>query len=57
MGLTDSGWKVYDVAVDGVSLVTTYRDAFADESRRNGVAGLIRMLKDKNSSPGTGKTA
>jgi ABC-type transporter MlaC component len=37
--------------------VTTYRDAFADEARANGVDGLIRMLSDKNSSPGTGKTA
>ena len=50
MAITTSGWKVYDVSVDGVSLVTTYRDAFAEESRRSGVAGLIRMLKDKNST-------
>lgn len=50
MAITTSGWKVYDVSVDGVSLVTTYRDAFAEESRRSGVAGLIRMLKDKNAT-------
>jgi len=45
-----SGWKVYDVSVDGVSLVTTYRDAFAEEARANGVDGLIRMLTDKNAA-------
>jgi len=36
------------VSVYGVSLVTTYRDTFADEVRNNGVDGLIRMLIDKN---------
>lgn len=50
MSATSDGWKVYDVSVDGVSLVTTYRDAFSEESRRSGIAGLIRMLKDKNAS-------
>jgi len=45
-----SGWKVYDVSVDGVSLVTTYRDAFAEEARANGVDGLIKMLTDKNAA-------
>lgn len=43
-------WKVYDVVVDGVSLVTTYRDAFAAEVRSNGIEGLIRMLGDKNAT-------
>lgn len=45
-----AGWKVFDVSVDGVSLVTTYRDAFAEEARNNGVDGLIRMLADKNAA-------
>lgn len=57
MAVTASGWKVYDVSVDGVSLVTTYRDAFAEESRRSGIPGLIKMLKDKNSNLAAGKTA
>lgn len=55
MSATATGWKVYDVSVDGVSLVTTYRDAFADESRRSGMAGLVRMLQDKNAALATGK--
>jgi phospholipid transport system substrate-binding protein len=48
MEKTANGWKVYDVAVGGVSLVTTYRDAFANEVRNVGVDGLIKSLADKN---------
>ncbi|MGH8680739.1 MAG: MlaC/ttg2D family ABC transporter substrate-binding protein [Burkholderiales bacterium] len=48
MEKTPDGWKVYDVAVGGVSLVTTYRDAFANEVRNVGVDGLIKALADKN---------
>lgn len=48
MEKTPSGWKVYDVVVGGVSLVTTYRDTFANEVRNAGVDGLIKTLSDKN---------
>jgi phospholipid transport system substrate-binding protein len=49
MALLASGeWKIYDVTVDGVSLVTTYRDSFAEEVRARGIDGLIRMLVAKN---------
>ena len=48
MEKTPSGWKVYDVVVGGVSLVTTYRDTFTNEVRNNGVDGLIKALADKN---------
>jgi phospholipid transport system substrate-binding protein len=44
----DSGWKVYDVTVDGVSLVTTYRSTFAEEIRKGGIDGLIKSLREKN---------
>jgi len=50
MALGDAGWKIFDVSVDGVSLVTTYRDAFAEEARNNGVDGLIKMIADKNAA-------
>jgi phospholipid transport system substrate-binding protein len=43
-----NGWKVYDVTVDGVSLVTNYRNSFAVEIRKSGIDGLIRILADKN---------
>ncbi|HOY01636.1 MAG: ABC transporter substrate-binding protein [Zoogloea sp.] len=42
------GWKVYDVLVAGVSLVTNYRDSFGQEVRTGGIDGLIKSLKDKN---------
>jgi len=49
-------WKVYDVTVDGVSLVTTYRSTFADEIQQSGIDGLIKSLRDKNAQPfGTAK--
>lgn len=41
-------WKVYDVVLAGVSLITNYRDSFAQEIRANGMDGLIKMLADKN---------
>lgn len=51
----DSGWKVYDVIVAGISLVTNYRDTFSQEVRANGVDGLILMLTNKNKQLETGK--
>ena len=41
-------WKVYDVTIDGVSLVSNYRSMFAEQVQRNGVDGLIRQLSDRN---------
>jgi phospholipid transport system substrate-binding protein len=51
MEKTPNGWKVYDVKVGGVSLVTTYRDTFASEVRERGVDGLIKSLSTKNRQP------
>ena len=48
MSRTDNGWKVYDVSVNGVSLVITYRSSFAQEIKRNGIDGLINRLREKN---------
>jgi phospholipid transport system substrate-binding protein len=50
---TGDHWKVYDVVVGGVSLVTTYRTTFSQEIQQSGVDGLIRLLKEKNRSPQT----
>lgn len=41
-------WKVYDVLVDNVSLVTVYRNSFNAEVRRGGIAGLIQTLTRRN---------
>lgn len=43
-----SGWKVYDVRIAGISLVATYRSAFAEEVRNHGIEGLIATLAAKN---------
>jgi phospholipid transport system substrate-binding protein len=51
MEKTPNGWKVYDVKVGGVSLVTTYRDTFASEVRERGVDGLLKSLAAKNRQP------
>jgi phospholipid transport system substrate-binding protein len=48
MEKTPNGWKVYDVKVGGVSLVTTYRETFASEVKDRGVDGLIKSLSAKN---------
>lgn len=47
---SNSDWKVYDVVVDGVSMVTTYRNTFSEEVRRGGVDGLIKTLNDMNTA-------
>lgn len=43
-------WKVYDVRIEGVSLVENYRNTFNSEIQRSGVAGLVRVLADRNST-------
>ena len=50
------GWKVYDVVVAGVSLVSNYRDTFAQEIRANKIDGLIKMLANKNKQNEASKT-
>jgi phospholipid transport system substrate-binding protein len=45
---SDGSWKIYDVAVDGVSLVSNYRSSFAAEVKKGGVDGLIRTLRKHN---------
>ena len=48
------GWKVYDVVVAGVSLVTNYRSSFSQEVHSNGMDGLIKMLQAKNKALDSG---
>jgi phospholipid transport system substrate-binding protein len=42
------GWKIYDIAVEGVSLVLTYRAEFESIMRASGVDGLIKRLAERN---------
>lgn len=52
-----NGWKVYDVIIAGVSLVTNYREQFSQEVRAGGVDGLIKSLQKRNAELAAGKTA
>lgn len=47
---TAQGWKVYDISVAGVSLVTNYRGSFAQEVSAGGIDGLLASLRTKNAS-------
>jgi phospholipid transport system substrate-binding protein len=48
-------WKVYDITIEGVSLVTNYRGQFSNEVRQGGMDSLIQKLADKNKSNAAGK--
>lgn len=46
--LKDGSWKVYDISVDNISLVTNYRSSFARQIKKTGIDGLIKSLRDRN---------
>jgi phospholipid transport system substrate-binding protein len=48
MMLRADGWKVYDVVVENLSLVSNYRNTFASEIARSGIDGLIKVLEARN---------
>lgn len=48
MHKTPQGWKVYDITVEGVSLVLTYRSEFDAVVRQDSLDGLIKRLQEKN---------
>ncbi len=52
MEKTPAGWKVYDIHIAGISLVTTYRETFASRVRDGGIESLIKSLSDKNRQDG-----
>ena len=51
MRKTDAGWKIYDIVVEGVSLVLTYRSEFDAVVKQDGIDGLIKRLAQKNTAP------
>jgi len=57
MEKTDAGWKVYDVLVDNVSMVTVYRNSFNSEVRKGGVEGLLAALSRRNQPAGSNGVA
>ena len=51
MHKTPTGWKIYDITVEGVSLVLTYRGEFEQVVREGGIEGLIKRLGERNREP------
>ncbi len=45
-------WKVYDISVNGISLVTNFRTSFATEIKQAGLDNLIQRLEDKVATGG-----
>jgi phospholipid transport system substrate-binding protein len=57
MRKTDKGWKIYDIVVEGVSLVLTYRSEFDAIAKQDGIDGLIKRLAQKNTPAGVGSSS
>jgi phospholipid transport system substrate-binding protein len=51
MRKTAQGWKIYDISVEGVSLVLTYRSEFDSIAKQQGLDGVIKRLAEKNAPP------
>ena len=52
MHRVDDNWLIYDVTVEGISLVATHRSGFSQEISRNGIDGLIARLSEMNHGAG-----
>jgi phospholipid transport system substrate-binding protein len=48
---TDSIWKMYDIAIGGVSLTTTYRATYAEMLQQEGIDALIANIAKSNKEP------
>ena len=57
MRQAEKSWKVYDIVVEGVSLVMTYRSEFDAVVKQEGIDGLIKRLAQKNSPAAVGASA
>ena len=57
MRQAEMSWKVYDIVVEGVSLVMTYRSEFDAVVKQEGLDGLIKRLAQKNSPAAVGASA
>jgi phospholipid transport system substrate-binding protein len=56
MHKTGEGWKIYDITVEGISLVLTYRSEFDQVVKQEGIDGLIKRLASKNEPAKVGKS-
>lgn len=46
----ESSWKVYDINIEGVSLVRNFREQFKSILRKDQFDGLVKVLEEKNAS-------
>ena len=53
MEKTATGWKAFDLSVEGVSLVATHRGSFAEKVQQSGIDGLIKSLLEFNQGANT----
>ena len=57
MRKTQQGWKIYDIVVEGVSLVLTYRSEFDQVVKQSGIDGLLKRLAEKNEPASIGSSS
>jgi len=51
-----SEWKIYDIVVEGVSLVLTYRSEFDAVVKQEGIDGLVKRIAQKNEPAAVGSS-
>lgn len=51
------GWKAFDISIEGVSMVMSYRGTFTSQIQQSGIDGLIKTLADKNANSAEGDLA
>lgn len=49
------GWKAFDISIEGVSMVMSYRGTFTSQIEQGGIDGLIKTLSDKNANSADGE--
>ena len=54
---TDAGWKVFDIAVEGISFINSHRNQFGTVIRKDGIDGLIKQLAAGNANSTGGSAA
>ena len=54
MKIAADGWKVFDISIEGVSMVMSYRGTFASQIQQSGIDGLITTLSSKNANSADG---
>ncbi len=53
MEKTPEGWKAFDISIEGVSMVTSYRGTFTTQIEQSGIDGLIKLISEKNTTAST----